>query len=337
MLALKIQKSSIHFLCYLILAFLTCYLMYADFVASDLRAIPYDPFGLFRAFPTDSQTYYNFAAGIEQGDFYRNRAIVGLIRIFNFNFIAIFLFQFLMFAVLVFFLLKNKLITPLFLYLSIPLLTISAIFPNKDFYTICSLISLVLWNHKRQWGWLCLALVFASVARLELLFVVLFFFAVVHFRFNHKLAIVSILLVISMFYEGLYRVEDYRFVLESGLDCCDFSGAKFLDDLARLYNIYIVVFPFKVIAAIKDGGAVALMVFLPLLILAFMVPKRTALKFLLILFLLYSTFPAFPHFRYIIPAYIVIFALLSHATSSRFRGLSSLTNYRKASIEVDVA
>lgn len=298
-----------HFFIYSMFSFFICFYFYCETIGAGKFSIQDDYFGLFRSFPSDADIYLK-VADEKIVTYHRNLGPGLIIKLFKHNYFIIFLCQFLLFQYLIYEIyLINK--SKIFLTLvSLPLLQISVIFPNKEFYTIACLCMIIIFSKNKRLIWLILSIFLALISRPEFVFFIFTYILLYIFRKYFLFIYFLILLIISIFYENIYRIDDYRNVLERAVTNSG-SISLLLDDIARNYYAYVLVFPFKVLATIYDGGIVNILIFFTSLIVAFFKINNKSLLILLLLFLFYATIPSFPHFRYLLPLYILLFYIIS--------------------------
>ncbi|QWC95531.1 hypothetical protein G6733_01810 [Polynucleobacter paneuropaeus] len=296
-----------YYITYLVLSAIICLYLFFETIGRGNFSIDNDFFGIFKGFPSDADVYLRVADEITT-EYHRNLGPGLVIRFFDHNYFLIFICQFSIFQYLIYRIYKiNN--SKLFLLLSsLPILSISTIFPNKEFYTIICLCMLIIFCINKHITWLLLSVIPAIISRPEMAFFV-FIFAALYISRKYFIYIFFIIIAgISLLYENIYRMDDYRFVLERGVISTE-SIALLLDDFSRNYYSYIFIFPFKILASIFDGGWINIVMFNILLFIVIYKGRNKSVIILLVFYLLYSTLPSFPHFRYILPSYIILFFL----------------------------
>lgn len=302
------KKISInkYYLSYLFLSLALYILIYRNTIGLGSLSLDDDYYGLLRGFPSDIGEYLSIFSQSTFDGYHRNIGPTALLYIFNLNLFLIFIIQFIIYQIFIYKLFKiNK--SLLFLALCLlPMLSLSTLFPNKELYTILFYASLILFSTYKKFIYIITSIIFIFFARPELIVILVLFIVINNNKYIFKYIFLFLILLISIFYEDFYRMDDYRLVLERGVSL-ENSIALLLDNLSREYSIYFLIFPLKIVASIIDGNFFNIIIFLLLLIYALKKFKINSIYILLVLTLLYGTIVSFPHFRYLLPTYIVLF------------------------------
>ncbi len=275
-----------------------------------------DYYGILRGFPADTGVYLSLSM-IETFDAYhRNIGPTLVLYLFNENLFSIFIIQFMIYQLFIYKLYKiNK--SVLFLMLSLlPILSLTTLFPNKELYTIYVYASLILYLTNKKIIWILLAIIIAFFARYELIYFIILFIIFLIFKKYFNYILIILFLSISFYYKDVSRMDEYRLVLESGVNH-ENSIALFIDNLCRDYYMYFIMWPFKIMNSIIDGGYFNLITFSLLLLIVFKNYSNKSINILFILALLYGTIVSFPHFRYILPTYIIMFHIVGLHINSK--------------------
>ena len=297
-----------YYVAYVALSSLLCLYLYFETIGRGKFSIDYDFFGILRGFPSDTDVYLQ-VADENTTEYHRNLGPGLVIRFFNHNYFFIFVCQFLIFQYLIYRLYKINKSKIFLILLSLPILSISSIFPNKEFYTIICLCMLIIFCINKRFSWLLLSIIPAIISRPEMAFFVIIFTVLLISKKYFSFIFLIILAALSIFYKNIYRMDDYRFVLERGVKSTE-SIALLIDDFSRNHLPYIFLLPFKILASIADGGSVNIILFSALLFIQIFINKNKSVLMLLLIFLLFSTLPSFPHFRYMLPSYIILFFMI---------------------------
>jgi hypothetical protein len=297
------SKRSI-FLFYIILSFIYCLTIYLFTIYNNVFSISNDFYGLFRGFPADAEYYLNQAV-FEIEEYNRNVGPILILKFFNSNYLIIFIAQFIIYQLLVMKLYFLNNIKSKTIYLSIPLLSISTIFVNKEIYTIYSMLSLVIFCITKRNIWVLIAFLTGFFSRPEFILLLVLFCFIYKFKKYYKIIFIIIFILVTLFYSDFNRMDEYRSVLERGQKGT-LSISLITDNFIRNYYSYIIMFPLKIILAIYDGGIFNIITFSFLLVIYFLKRRFVCINIILLLMLIYGTFASFPHFRYIYPVYALL-------------------------------
>lgn len=304
-----------NYLIYLSLSIIFYCFLYDYSIGSGVLTIDNDYYGILRGFPSDTNTYLSVAINESFDTYHRNIGPGFVLYIFDQNLFLIFFTQFIFYQFFIYKLYKiNK--SSLFLFFSfLPILTLSTLFPNKDLYTILFYACLILYSVDRKNLWIIVAIILTFFSRPELIaFLVLFIILSIKKKYFYYVILILIFLI-SIIYQDIYRMDEYRLVLERGVSL-ENSIALLIDNLSRDYYIYFIIWPLKILASIIDGNFFNIALFSSLLLVAFKNYKINENYILLILALLYGTITSFPHFRYILPIYIILFHIIGLSMNS---------------------
>lgn len=269
-----------------------------------------DLIGWGRLFPTDIIFYNNTIMDFNLWD--RNTLVLWVIN--SADIVWIYSISFMIMQVIFFKIYKFINGNNLFLVLIILLnLNLFSVYPNKDFYSIISIGFFVVYIYNENRFYLWLSMFTAFISRPEMLLIMYFCALTMNFKCK-KYIFLSILITISFFYADLPGYESYEAVLINGRSENSFNIAELINNLSKDYYLYWLIFPFKLILTLRDAGFYYFMIVLLLIINSlqykiYFDEKVEKLIYLLSIFMLYSTYPSFIHFRYVSPGLLVLLVI----------------------------
>jgi hypothetical protein len=306
---INFSHKSLKFSIYFLLSALFCFSIFFNTINENVFSISNDFYGLLRGFPSDSDTYLR-VANEDLIAYHRNFGPAFIIWAFEFNYLLIFIVQFTLFQWLIYKIYSHVNRDIFLVLMSIPFISISTIFPNKELYAIYSFMYLVLFIIEKKYLWIIFSLIMSLLSRPELFFLIIVFYFFNLMKSKSIILIIIMLLFISIGYQSLPRMNEYRLVLEVTSNQST-SIALMLDNLIVNYYLYWLLFPFKIIASIMDGGIFNILIFTSLLIHAFSRSRNSSFHLIIFLGLIYGSIVSFPHFRYISTLYIFLITLSS--------------------------
>ena len=310
---IKLPRVNSGFFLYLIFSISVYSYIYMETVNIGIYSFDYF-IGWGRLFPADIGFYSESPVNIDNWN--RNTLVLWIIN--SIDSTQLFCSTFIIMQAMIYniyrLIYKNKLFLIFIIILN---LNIFSLYPNKEYYSIISIGFFIIYIYNTCKLNLLLSLAAAAIARPEMTLLIIFSTLTINYKYK-KYIFIILLIFISIFYKNLPGFENYEIVMIVG-DNKNIGLAYFFNELSKDYSIYFILFPLKILMAIWESGIYysLLLIWFTLYILKNYHDDEVLKKliYFMFLFLLYASYPAFIHFRYISPA---ILALLVIAFQVRY-------------------
>ena len=305
---ITIKTYKFYFTLNLIFSLIVYSLIYYKYIEHDIFFLSDYPFGLMRSFPSDFDTYSLVATTDDFKSYHRNYGPGIILYLFyNHLFICFLIHFFILYYIYFKFYQINKSILFL-IFCQLPFLTLEILLPNKEIYSIYFIGFFLLSKIYNKKKYLLLSIIFSILSRPELLLFLIMIELALCLKINKYLFSIFIIIAISFFYNDFPRRTDWNDILQINNNN---SILVYIENIISTYHLFFILFPIKILANVYDGKIINIIFFSSLLFYMFLSKVPKLYLFFTFNFIIFAIIPSFPHFRYLIPLYLVLFQIFT--------------------------